>query len=79
MSDESTKKATEHVEPTQGSLEAMPEITNKRFRRRPGRGHHATRSVGEIVAIDADLWSHFGSEKAVNQALRRLVEETRGS
>jgi carbamoylphosphate synthase large subunit len=79
MRDESTKKAIEHVEPTKDSIEAMPEIADKRFRRRPGRGHHAAKSVGEVIAIDADLWSHFGSEQAVNQALRRLVEESRGS
>ena len=79
MSDEPTKKATEHAEPTEESLEEMPEISDSRFRRRPGRGHHAARSIGEIVAIDTDLWPHFGSQRAVNEALRRLVEESRGS
>ncbi len=79
MSDESTKKEIEHREPSQESLHVMPEITDQRFRRRPGRGHHAARSPGEIVAIDADLWSHFGSERAINLALRRLLEESRGS
>ena len=79
MSGEPTKKATEHADPTNASLEEMPEITEARFRRRPGRGHHTGRSVGEIVAIDADLWPHFGSERAVNEALRRLVEKARDS
>jgi hypothetical protein len=74
MSDESTKKATEQTEPTAESLAEMPEIEEKRFRRRPGRGHHAARSAGEIVAIDTDLWPHFGSQRAVNEALRRIVE-----
>lgn len=77
MSDEFMKKETEHAEPTAASLEEMPEITDPRFRRRPGRGHHAARDVGEIVAVDSDLWPHFGSEQAVNEALRRLVEESR--
>jgi hypothetical protein len=54
----------------------MPEITEARFRRRPGRGHHVERSVGGIVAIDTDLWAHFGSARAVNDALRRIVEKT---
>jgi len=39
------------------------------------RGHHASRNAGEIVAIDAELWSHFGSAEAVNDALRRMVAE----
>lgn len=60
-------------EPSAESLEEMPEIDDQRFRRRPGRGHHASRSAGEIVTIDADLWSHFGSAEAVNDALRRVV------
>ena len=50
-----------------------PEIDDQRFRRRPGRGHHAQRDVGQIVAIDDDLWSHFGSAEAVNDALRQIV------
>jgi len=69
----------EDVEPGVESLAEMPEITDARFRRRPGRGHHAARSVGEIVAIDSDLWPHFGSQRAVNEALRRLVEGSGGS
>ena len=36
-------------------------------------GHHAHRDVGEIVAIDPDLWAHFGSADAVNDALRQIV------
>ena len=62
-------------EPSVESLEEMPEIDDQRFRRRPGRGHHASRNTGEIVTIDADLWSHFGSAEAVNDALRRVVVE----
>lgn len=72
MNDDSMKKPSE---PSAASLEEMPEISEPRFRRRPGRGHHAGRSVGEIVAIDAELWLHFGSAEAVNDALRRVVAE----
>ena len=61
------------TEPSPESLEEMPEIDDQRFHRRPGRGHHVQLSVGEIVAIDADVWSHFGSAEAVNDALRRVV------
>ncbi len=53
----------------------MPEIDDERFRRRLGHGHHTERSVGEIVTIDPELWSHFGSAEAVNDALRRVVAE----
>jgi hypothetical protein len=61
------------TEPSAEALEEMPEIDDTRFRRRPGRGHHADRNPGEIVAIDPDLWSHFGSAEAVNDALRQIV------
>jgi hypothetical protein len=74
MSDDSTKKASEQPEPSQAALEEMPEIDEQRFRRRPGRGHHAHRRIGEIVVIDAELWQHFGSADAVNDALRRVVD-----
>jgi hypothetical protein len=78
MSAESTKKASESSDPDAQSVAEMPEINDSRFRRRPGRGHHAARSAGEIVAIDSDLWPHFGSERAVNDALRRIVEKSQG-
>jgi hypothetical protein len=66
---------TKPNEPSAAALEEMPEISEPRFRRRPGRGHHIDRSVGEIVAIDADLWSHFGSADAVDDALRHAIAE----
>ena len=72
MNDDAMKKQDE---PSPESLEEMPEIDDQRFRRRPGRGHHANRSTGEVVTIDADLWAHFGSAEAVNDALRRVVIE----
>lgn len=75
MSGESTKKAIES-EPTAESLKEMPEINDSRFRRRAGRGHHQARNVGEIVAIDTDLWPHFGSQQAVNDALRSLLQKS---
>lgn len=61
------------TEPSAESLEEMPEIDDERFRRRPGRGHHADRKTNQIVAIDDDLWAHFGSAEAVNDALRQIV------
>ncbi len=72
MNDDAMKKPDE---PSPESLAEMQEIDDQRFRRRPGRGHHANRSVGEVVTIDADLWSHFGSAEAVNDALRRVVAD----
>ena len=70
--DDAMKKQNE---PSAESLEEMPEIDDERFRRLPGRGHHVSRSLGEIVAIDPELWAHFGSAEAVNDALRRVVSE----
>jgi hypothetical protein len=61
------------TEPSAESLEEMPEISDERFKRRPGRGHHSQRNAGEIVTIDTELWSHFGSAEAVNDALRQFV------
>jgi hypothetical protein len=39
-------------EPSVASLEEMPEINEPRFRRRLGRGHHASRRVGELATVD---------------------------
>ena len=61
------------TEPSATSLEEMPEIDDARFTRRPGRGHHADRRTGEVVTIDAEVFSYFGSAEAVNDALRQLV------
>ena len=61
------------TEPSTESLDEMPEIDDERFRRHPGRGHHVQRDVGPVVAIDADVWSHFGSAEAVNDALRQVM------
>ncbi len=61
------------TDPSAESLEEMPEIDDERFRRRPGRGHHVERSAGEIVTIEAEIYAHFGSAEAVNDALRQVV------
>jgi hypothetical protein len=74
MSDASMNKATEASE---SSLAEMPEIDETRFRRVPGRGHHAGRSTGNIVVIDGDIWQHFDSAAAVNAALRAVVDAAR--
>ena len=68
------KKTPDSAEPSTESIEEMPELDAARFRRRPGRGHHANLQTGELVAVDPDLWGHFGSSEAVNAALRGLVE-----
>ena len=46
------------TEPTTEALAEMPELHEPRFRRRRGRGHHAQRSLGNIVVVDDDLWEH---------------------
>jgi hypothetical protein len=70
MNDDAMKKQND---PSAESLEEMPEINDERFRRLPGRGNHVERRVGGIVTIDADLFAHFGSAEAVNDALRQFV------
>ena len=70
----STKKATDTGEPSAESLAEMPEVTQPRFRKRPGRGHHTERSLGNIVLIDEDVWEHFKTARVVNDALKRIVE-----
>ena len=60
-------------DPSVASVEEMPEIDDERFRRRPGRGHHVGRDAGEIVTIERELWLHFGSVEAVNDALRQVL------
>lgn len=72
MNDDVMKKQTD---PSAEAVAEMPEIDDVRFRRRPGRGHHAQRSAGEIITIDADLWDHFGSAEAVNDALRQVLAD----
>ncbi len=75
MSNESTKPTPE---PTDESLAEMPEVTDEqRFRRVPGRGHHASLRAGDLVRIEPDLWAYFGSAEAVNKALRDVVAERR--
>ena len=32
-----------------------------------------SRSAGEIVTIEADIYAHFGSAEAVHHALRQIV------
>jgi hypothetical protein len=73
VSTERADSMNKQNDPSVESLQEMPEINDDRFRRRPGRGHHAERAVGEIVTIDADLYAHFGSAEAVNDALREVV------
>jgi hypothetical protein len=76
MNDESTKTP---AEPSAESLDEMPEVTDeRRFRRVPGRGHHARLRAGDLVRIEPDLWTYFGSAEAVNNALRDLVAARRG-
>ena len=72
--DDAMKKQNE---PSAESLEEMPELDDQRFRRLPGRGRHVSRSVGEIVTIDAEIWAHFGSAEAVNDALRQHVAQNK--
>ena len=72
MNDDSMKDPTE---PSAESLAELPELDESRFRRIPGRGHHAHRRLGETVTIDDDVWDYFGSAEAINEALRRVMSD----
>jgi hypothetical protein len=65
--------ASNENDPSAESLEEMPEIDDVRYRQRPGRGHHVGLNADSIIAIDPDVWPHFGSAEAVNEALRQLI------
>jgi hypothetical protein len=70
-------KTPDLEEPSTEALAEMPEIDPSKHRRVAGRGHHVHLRSGPLVAVDADLWPHFGSTEAVNAALRGLVEAAR--
>lgn len=70
------KKASRYQEPSAESLRAFPEVDFSRLQR-GRRGKYAHLLTGEAVravVIDQDLWEHFGSARAVNSALRMLVD-----
>ena len=70
------KKRTRQRGASAASLRAFPEVDFSKLRR-GRRGKYAHLLAGEAVravVIDADLWEHFGSAKAVNEALRLLVD-----
>ena len=76
MNDVSTKKKTADV-PKADSLAEMPEVTDRaRFRRRPGRGHHAGLRAGNLVRIEPDVLAYFGSAEAVNEVLREAMKRS---
>jgi hypothetical protein len=64
------KKASEPSDPTQAALEEMPEINEQRFRRRPGRGHHAHRRIGASVARKRPAMQLSGVRTRANAAGR---------
>ena len=69
------KKVTRHEGPGRESLRALPEIDFAQLRRGP-RGKYAHVLTGDrvrTVAIDQDVWDHFGSAETINAALRLLV------
>ena len=74
------KKKADRREPPAASLRAIPEVDFSKLRRVGSRGryaHLATGSMVHAVVVDADLWEHFGSPKAVNVVLRAFVEAQR--
>lgn len=71
------KKKVDRREPSAASLREIPEVDVSKLRRVGSRGRYAHLATGNMVhavVVDADLWEHFGSVKAVNAALRAFVE-----
>jgi len=67
------------LEPSQASLREMPEVDFSRVKVR-GRGRFAHLLSGKakhMVLVDDDLWPYFQSAKAINAALRSIVEVSR--
>ena len=69
MSDDKTPT----MEPSEASLAEMPEVDFSRAIR-PNRLASLRGDFKYAVFLDAELWSHFGSEARVLEALRLLVE-----
>ena len=63
----------ENKEPTSESLAEIPE-TDFSNAIRPNRYAGLRGEFRHAVFLDQDLWSHFGSEERVIEALRLLVE-----
>ena len=66
------------TEPSKRSLREIPEVDFATARRLP-RGKYAdkARRSFAIAILDPGIFEHFGSSKAVNAALRALVEAGR--
>jgi hypothetical protein len=60
--------------PKQTSDEMLPEYDLTKLKRVPNPFRHLAGKMRHLVAIDPDLWPHFGSAAAVNEALRAVVE-----
>ena len=74
------KKRVDRREPSAASLRDIPEVDFAKLRRIGRRGryaHLATGAMVHAVVVEAELWEHFGSAKAVNAALRAFVEAQR--
>ena len=70
------KKGNELEGPSRESLREIPEVDFSKLSR-GRRGQYAHLMTGEsvhAVVIDPAVWRHFGSAKAVNAALKLLVQ-----
>ena len=73
------KKTSRKTGPSKASLREMPEVDFSKLQR-GRRGQYAHLLTGDAVhavVIDADLWAHFKSGKAINSALRRLINSSK--
>lgn len=61
---------------TEPSAESLAEIPEVDFRQavRPDRYANLRGEFRHTVALDRDLWAHFGSQERVVEALRLLVD-----
>jgi hypothetical protein len=70
------KKVRKQREPSRASLRALPEVDLGRLRRgrRGAYAHLLTGTSVHAVIIEPDIWMHFGDARAINAALRMLVD-----
>jgi hypothetical protein len=61
------------IEPSEESLQEIPE-TNFDKAIRPNRYANLRGDFRYAIALDRELWEHFGSQERVVQALRLLVD-----
>jgi hypothetical protein len=61
------------TDPSQASLDEIPEVDFSEAIR-PNRYANLRGAFEHTIALDRELWEHFGSQERVVEALKLLVE-----